>query len=115
MIQNGTTDRSFQQILAFLKLEQRIHSGENQIIPTVLTFLPPIPCSTTKFITVFKTKHRSIHFSTISNMKYTHIALDMGVAEKHFKAIWINPDEFMDLIGYLRNILHDFMHFLVTM
>ena len=48
-------------------------------------------------------------------MKYTHITLDVGAAEKHFKAIWINPDEFMDLIVYLRNILHDFMHFLVTM
>ena len=44
-------------------------------------------------------------------MKYTHITLDVGAAEKHYKAIWINPDEFKDVIIYLRNILHDFVHF----
>ena len=42
-------------------------------------------------------------------MKYTHITLDVGAAEKH-KTIWINPDEFKDVI-YLGNILDDFMHF----
>ena len=44
-------------------------------------------------------------------MKYTRITLDVGAAEKHYKAIWINPDEFKDVIIYLRNILHDFVHF----
>ena len=30
-------------------------------------------------------------------MKYTHITLDVGAAEKHYKAIWINSDEFKSL------------------
>ena len=27
-------------------------------------------------------------------MRYTHITVDVGAAEKYYKAIWINPDEF---------------------
>ena len=44
-------------------------------------------------------------------MQYTHITLDVGAAEKHYKAIWINPDEFKSL--YILEIyqLHDFVHF----
>ena len=43
-------------------------------------------------------------------MKYTHITVDVGAAEKHYKAIWINPYEFKDVIKYLRDF-HAFMHF----
>ena len=42
---------------------------------TVLTFLSPISCPITKFSTVCETKHRSIHLSKISNMKYTILRL----------------------------------------
>ena len=83
-------------------LEQRTHSGENQIIPFFVrrviqllgieTFLPPIPCPITKF--KCKTIYRAIHLSKISNMKYTGIAVDVGTEEKYYKAIWNNPDEF---------------------
>ena len=45
-------------------------------------------------------------------MKYTHITVDVGAAEKYYKAIWINSDELKDVIIYLGD-LHDFMHFLV--
>ena len=31
-------------------------------------------------------------------MKYTHIMVDVGAAEKVYKAIWINPDESKDVI-----------------
>ena len=62
---------------------------------------------------VCETKHRSIHLSKISNMKYTHITVNVGAAEKCYEAICINPDEFKDLILYLGDF-HDFMHFLVT-
>ena len=34
VIQSEKGDGHFQQILALWKLERRIHSGENQIIPT---------------------------------------------------------------------------------
>ena len=77
---------------------------------TVLTFLPPIPCLIRKFSAVLETKHRSIHPSKILNMKYTHITVNVGAAEK-YKAICINPDEFKGFILYLRDF-HDFMHFL---
>ena len=53
-----------------------------------------------------------MHLSKISNMKYTHITVDVGAAEKYYKAIWINSDELKDVIIYLGD-LHDFMHFLV--
>ena len=44
-------------------------------------------------------------------MKYTHITVNVGAAEKYYKAICINPDDFKDFILYLRDF-HDFMHFL---
>ena len=44
-------------------------------------------------------------------MKYTHITVNVGAAEKYYKAICINPDEFKDAILYLGDF-HDFMHFL---
>ena len=37
----------------------------------------------------------------------------MGTAEKYYKALWINPDEFKDTIIYLEGF-HDFMHFFAT-
>ena len=42
-------------------------------------------------------------------MKYTHITVNVDVAEK-YKAIWNNPDEFKDVIIHLRDF-HAFMHF----
>ena len=43
-------------------------------------------------------------------MKYTDITVNVGAAEKCYKAIYINPDEFKDVILYLGDF-HDFMHF----
>ena len=43
-------------------------------------------------------------------MKYSHIMLDVGAVEKHYKAIWINPGEFKKVITYLGDF-QDFMHF----
>ena len=68
---------------------------------TVLTFLSSIPCPVTKSSTICETKHRSIHLSKISIMKYTYIVVNLGAAEKYYKAICINPDEFKDVILYL--------------
>ena len=58
-------------------------------------------------------KHRSIHLSKISNIKYTHITVNVGAAEKCYKAICINPYELKDVILYL-GYFHDFRYFLVT-
>ena len=43
-------------------------------------------------------------------MKYTHITVDVDAAKKYYRAIWINPDEFRDVIIYPR-VFYDFMHF----
>ena len=113
VLQSQKRDSHFRQILSLLKLEWRIHSGENKIIPTfvgrviqfrietfqtVLTFLPTITYPITEFSIICETKHRSIHLSKISIMKYMHITVDVGAAEKYHKATWINPDEFKDVI-----------------
>ena len=39
--------------------------------------------------------------------------VDVGAAEKYYEAMWINPDEFKDVIIYLQDF-HDFMPFLET-
>ena len=54
---------------------------------TVLTFLPSIPGPITQFSTVCETIHRSIHLSKVLNLKYAHISVDVGVAEKYLKVI----------------------------
>ena len=116
VLQSQKRDSHFRQILSLLKLEWRIHAGENKIIPTfvgrviqlfrietfqtVLTFLPTITYPITEFSIICETKHRSIHLSKISIMKYMHITVDVGAAEKYHKATWINPDEFKDVIIY---------------
>ena len=46
-------------------------------------------------------------------MKYTHNTVDVGAAEKYYEVMWINPDEFKDVIIYLQDF-HDFMPFLET-
>ena len=43
-------------------------------------------------------------------MKYSHIMLDVGAVEKHYKAIWINPGEFKRVITYLHTYLHARFH-----
>ena len=87
-----------------------IHLFRIETFQTLLTFFPPSSCSITKFTTVSETKHRSIRLSKISNMKYTHITVDVGAAEKHYKAVWINPDEFRNVIIYPRNLLATWFH-----
>ena len=125
VIQNEKREGHFQHILALLTLERRIHSGENQIIPTfaapimllfaietfqtVLIFLPPIPYRITEFSTVCETIHRSIHLSKILNLKYTHVTVVVGAAEKHYRVIWNNPVEFKGAIIIHPGELHVFM------
>ena len=124
-IQNQKRDGHFQQILVLWKLERRVYSGENQFIPTfacpviqlfgietfqaVLTFLPPIPCPITKYSTLCEATSRSIHLSKMSNRKYTYITVDVGAAEKYYKVLWKNADEFKHVILYLGDF-HTLMH-----
>ena len=46
-------------------------------------------------------------------MKYTHIMVNVGAAEKYYKAICINPDEFKDAF-YISEIFISVENFLVT-
>ena len=43
-------------------------------------------------------------------MKYTHTTVDVGAAEKYYKAIWISLDELKDVIIYLGDF-NEFMNF----
>ena len=43
-------------------------------------------------------------------MKYTHITVDVGAAEKYYEVIWNNPDKFKDVIIHLGDF-HAFIHF----
>ena len=49
----------------------------------------------------------------MSNMKYTHITVDVVAAEKYYKAIWINSDELKQVI-YISGIFMISCNFLVT-
>ena len=86
-----------------------IHLFKIENFQTLLTFFSPISWWT-KFTTESETKHRSIQLSKISNMKYTHITVDVGAADKHYKAVWINADEFRNVIIYPRNLLATWFH-----
>ena len=46
-------------------------------------------------------------------MKYTYITVDVGVAEKCYKVIWINPDKFKDVVIHLGDFIFSCI-FLVT-
>ena len=46
-------------------------------------------------------------------MKYAHITVDVGAAEKYFKVIWNNPVEFKDFIIQVGDY-HVLTPFLVT-
>ena len=44
-------------------------------------------------------------------MKYAHITVDVGAAQKYFKVIWNNPGEFKDfiiLVGDFHVLIHFF-------
>ena len=46
-------------------------------------------------------------------MKHTHIAVDVGGADKYYRVTWINPDEFRDVIIQLGDFMLSWI-FLVT-
>ena len=110
-------NNNFASTLVLWKLCRRINEGNKQLIPrfvghviiifkkqdakTVLTFLPPITRPITEFSTVCETIHRSIRLSEFSNMVYTHITVDIGAAEKYYKVIWNNPEEFKKVLIHL--------------
>ena len=46
-------------------------------------------------------------------MKHTHIAVDVGGADKYYRVTWINPDKFRDVIIQLGDFMLSWI-FLVT-
>ena len=120
------TNIHFDNFLAFWKLCRRVCKGEKQSIPrfigyvtkifgkectkTILTFLPPLIRPITEYSTVCETIYRSIKLSKFANMCYTHITVDIGAAEKYYKVIWNNQEEFKDVIIHLGDF-HGMLHF----
>ena len=78
---------------------------------TVITFLPPIHHPITEYSTVCETLYRSIKLKDSVNMKYAHITVDAGAAEKYFKVIWNNKDEFYPKVIIHLGDFHGFQHF----
>ena len=68
---------------------------------TVLTYLPPIQRPITEFGTIIEMFTVSRELRMQSNMKYTHITLDVGAAIKDFQVVWNNPQAWSDIIIHL--------------
>ena len=111
----------------FLWSLQRMLNSSKQLIPrfvgwvaqtvankdepkTIITILPPIHQPITEYSTVCETIHRSKKLAKSMNMKYTHITLDVGAAEKYYLVVWNNSAEFDDVIIHLGDF-HTFQHF----
>ena len=120
------TNNHFNYFLAFWKLCRRMCRGEKQCIPrfvgfvtqmcikestkTVLTFLPPLIRPITEYSTVCETIYRSVKLAKFGNMKYTHITVDIGAAEKYYRVLWNKQIEFKDVIIHLGDF-HALLHF----
>ena len=68
---------------------------------TNITFLPPIFNPITEYRTVLECIKQSQQLASVSQMKYTHITVDAGAAQKFFHVIWNNPEEFRNVIIHL--------------
>ena len=65
---------------------------------TKMTYLPPIHTAITEYWTLLNIFEISQKFSKQSNMRYTHITLDVGAAIKAFHVVWNNKDQWSNII-----------------
>ena len=72
-----------------------------EVKPTVLTYLLPIEAPITDYNNIFKVFYQSEQLAKQSNMKYTHIFFDCGAAMKAFHILWNNPQKFSKIILHL--------------
>ena len=87
--------------------------GKPNSKPTRITFLPPIRQPITEYSTVIECIHQSQRLSRAANMKYAHISVDAGAAQKFYHVVWNNPIEFGDVIIHLGDF-HAMMEFFGT-
>ena len=78
--------------------------------PTNITFLPPTFNPITEYSTVLECIKQSQGLASVSQMKYTHITVDAGAAQKFFHVNWNNPEEFRNVIIHLGDF-HSMMGF----
>ena len=84
--------------------------GKSNSKPTRITFLPPIRQPITEYSTVIECITQSQRLSRAANMKYGHISVDAGAAQKFYHVVWNNPSEFGDVIIHLGDF-HAMMEF----
>ena len=77
---------------------------------TVLTLVPPSIRPIIEYRTVCETIYRSVKLAKFGNMKYIHITVDIGAAEKYYRVLWNNQIEFKDVIIHLGDF-HAMLHF----
>ena len=129
VLQSQKRDSHFRQILSLLKLEWRIHSGENKIIPTfvgrviqlfrietfqtVLTFLPTITYPITEFIPYVKQNTNQYIFQSWSMcilllmwVQQRNIIKPPGLIQMnsrtslYISGIFMNPCNFSNFSGF---------------
>ncbi len=83
---------------------------EKKSSPTRITFLPPIRHAITEYKTVVLCIHQSQRLSRASNMKFAHITVDAGAAQRFYHVVWNNPIEFQDVIIHMGDF-HAMMEF----
>ena len=71
--------------------------GKPDSSSTFIMFLPPIRHPFTEYSTVVECIKQSQRLAVASNMKYTHITVDAGAAQKFFHILWNNPTEFQNV------------------
>eukprot|EP00794_Sanderia_malayensis_P013418 gene13418-14794_t len=77
---------------------------------TNITFLPPIFNPITEYSTVLECIKQLQQLASVSQMKYAHITVDAGSAQKFFHVVWNNPDKFNNVIVHLGDF-HAMMEF----
>ena len=85
----------------------RLYGNQNEPM-TEITFLPPIMRPITDYGSVLECIFQSQISARKANMKYCHITVDCGAAQKFYQIIFNRPEQFKDVIIHLGD-LHGLM------
>ena len=91
-------ENSFDQLLSSFSgwlLKQR---GNNNLIKTEMTYLPPIASKVTEFSTIVTYMDYLQKLAREVNMPYVNITLDIGAAINAYKVLWNRRDQFANIV-----------------
>ena len=75
--------RKFSKFRGFI-----VNRYSEQSPATVMTYIRPVRTPTTKYENLSEIFRKSLNLANKTNMKYAHIALDVGAAIKAHRVIW---------------------------